>query len=44
MIYTLYFTDDAKKDLDGIKKNEPVAVKKAKALLTNYSSIPRHDL
>lgn len=33
MIYTLYFIDEAKKDLAGLKKNEPAAFKKAKALL-----------
>ncbi|MFW6275895.1 MAG: hypothetical protein ACOC2M_04610 [bacterium] len=30
MTYTLYFTDEAKKDLAGLKKNEPAAFKKAK--------------
>jgi len=25
MTYTLYFTDEAKKDLAGLKKNEPAA-------------------
>jgi hypothetical protein len=31
MIYTLYFTDEARKDLAGLKKNEPAAFRKAKA-------------
>lgn len=29
MNYTLYFTDVVKKDLAGLKKNEPAAFKKA---------------
>ena len=33
MNYTLYFTDEAKKDHVGLKKNEPAAFKKVKALL-----------
>jgi mRNA-degrading endonuclease RelE of RelBE toxin-antitoxin system len=32
MTYTLYFTEEAKKDLAGLKKNEPAAFKKATAL------------
>jgi toxin YoeB len=41
MTYTLYFTDEAKKDLAGLKKNEPAAFKKAKALLTELQRHPR---
>jgi toxin YoeB len=41
MIYTLYFTDEAKKDLAGLKKNEPKAFKKVKALLIELQQHPR---
>lgn len=41
MTYTLYFTEEAKKDLAGLKKNEPAAFEKAKALLTELQQHPR---
>ena len=41
MTYTLYFTEEAKKDLAGLKKNEPAAFKKAKALLLELQQHPR---
>ena len=41
MNYTLYFTNEAKKDLAGLKKNEPAAFKKAKALLTELQQHPK---
>ncbi len=41
MTYTLNFTDEAKKDLAGLKKNEPAAFKKAKALLTELQQHPK---
>ena len=40
MTFTLYFTDEAKKDLAGLKKNEPAAFKKAKALLLELKQHP----
>jgi len=40
MTYTLYFTDEAKKDLAGLKKNEPAAFKKVKTLLTELQQHP----
>ncbi|MFA5542118.1 MAG: hypothetical protein WC984_10625 [Bacteroidales bacterium] len=41
MTYTLYFTKEAKKDLAGLKKNEPAAFEKAKALLTELQQHPQ---
>lgn len=41
MNYTLYFTEEAKKDLSGLKKNEPAAFKKAKALLKELQEHPK---
>ncbi len=41
MIYTLHFTDEAKKDLAGLKKNEPAAFKKAKELLAELQQHPK---
>jgi toxin YoeB len=41
MTYTLYFTGEAKKDLAGLKKNEPAAFKKATALLKELQEHPR---
>lgn len=41
MTYTLYFTEEAKKDLAGLKKNEPKAFKKVKALLIELQQHPR---
>jgi mRNA-degrading endonuclease RelE of RelBE toxin-antitoxin system len=41
MTYRLYFTDEAKKDLAGLKQNEPAAFKKAKALLTELQQHTR---
>jgi toxin YoeB len=41
MTYTLYFTDEAKKDLAGLKQNEPAAFRKAKALLIELQQHPR---
>ncbi len=41
MTYTLYFTEEAKKDLAGLKKNEPAAFKKVKALLMELQQHPR---
>ncbi len=40
MTYTLYFTNEAKKDLAGLKKNEPAAFIKAKALLLELKQHP----
>ncbi|MEE4286029.1 MAG: Txe/YoeB family addiction module toxin [Mariniphaga sp.] len=41
MTYTLYFTEEAKKDLAGLKKNEPKAFKKVKALLIELQQHPK---
>jgi toxin YoeB len=41
MTYILYFTDKAKKDLAGLKQNEPAAFKKVKVLLTELQQHPR---
>jgi toxin YoeB len=41
MTFTLYFTEEAKKDLAGLKKNEPAAFNKAKALLAELQQHPR---
>lgn len=41
MTHTLYFTEEAKKDLAGLKKNEPAAFNKAKALLAELQQHPR---
>ncbi|HDR52433.1 MAG TPA: Txe/YoeB family addiction module toxin [Mariniphaga anaerophila] len=41
MTYTLYFTEEDKKDLAGLKKNEPAAFNKAKALLAELQQHPR---
>lgn len=41
MTYTLFFTEEAKKDLAGLKKNEPAAFKKVKALLTELQKHPQ---
>ena len=41
MTYTLYFTEEAKNDLAGLKKNEPTAFNKAKALLIELQQHPR---
>jgi len=43
MTYTLYFTEEAKEDLTGLKKNEPAAFKKAKALLTELQQHPETE-
>jgi toxin YoeB len=42
MSYTLYFTEEAKKDLSGLKINEPAAFKKAKSLLAELQQHPRN--
>jgi toxin YoeB len=41
MTYILYFTEEAKKDLVGLKKNEPTAFKKAKVLLKELQKHPK---
>ena len=41
MSYILFFTEEAKKDLAGLKKNEPAAFKKAKVLLNELQEHPR---
>ena len=41
MDYTLYFTDEAIKDLAGLKKNKPAAFKKANALLLELQQHPK---
>jgi toxin YoeB len=41
MTYTLFFTEEAKKDLAGLKKNEPAAFKKVKALLIELHQHPK---
>lgn len=41
MTYTLYFTEEAKKDLAGLKKNEPKAFKKVKTLLIELQQHPK---
>ena len=41
MTYTLFFTEEAKKDLAGLKKNEPAAFKKVKALLIELQQHPK---
>lgn len=40
MSYTLYFTEEAKKDLAGLKKNEPAVFRKAKVLLKELQEHP----
>ena len=41
MNYILYFSDEAKKDLVGLKKNEPAAFRKVKALLPELQQHPK---
>ena len=40
MTYTLYFTEEAKKDLAGLKKNEPASFQKVKKLLKELQKHP----
>ena len=40
MTYTLSFTEEAKKDLFGLKKNEPASFQKVKKLLKELQKHP----